>query len=138
VVRVPVQEGEGRLRPTKRVPRPFLLHRHVAEAGVDVCSQLNVIAHGGELQGSTEVLLREVVMAGVVGHPAGHLRESSDCAESVLATVDETRRDLVLQVPDHRSVHVAATHPAVSLSERLHGVLDGVVPGCPELVSIGR
>src|SRR5262245_40131616 len=97
---------------------------------MDICSQLDVIAHRSELQRSGEVLLSKLVVAGVVRHPAGHLCKRSGATESVLAAVDEAGCDLVLQVADDGSVQVAAPNPAVSLAERLHGALDVVAACC--------
>jgi hypothetical protein len=74
VVWVAVEEGEGSLCAPQCVPGARLLHGQVTEARMDMCSQLDVIAHGRELQSSAEVPLREVVVAGVMGHPTGHLR----------------------------------------------------------------
>lgn len=100
----------------------------MTEACVDVCRQFGVIAHRGELQGSPEVLLRELVVASVVGHPTGHLGERCGCAEPILAAVDQAGADLVSQISDDGSVHVATANPAVSFSERLHDAFDCGTP----------
>jgi hypothetical protein len=54
---------------------------------MDMCSQVDVIGHRGELQSSTEVALSGVIVAGVMGHPTGHLRKCSGGAKSVPAAV---------------------------------------------------
>jgi hypothetical protein len=101
VMGLPVQEGDAGLRPLEGVPWAILVHRQVAEAGMDVRCQFDVIGHGAESERSTEMSLRQVIVAGVVGHPAGHLRKSGRRIEELLVAVDETGRNLLLKVLDH-------------------------------------
>jgi hypothetical protein len=68
---------------------------------MDMRRQFDVIGHGAESERSTEVTLREVIVAGVVGHPAGHLRKSGRGVEELLVAVDEARRYLSLEVLNH-------------------------------------
>jgi hypothetical protein len=84
------------------------------------------------------VLLSEVVVTSVVGHPAGHLGERRGCAEPILAAVDQAGTDLVSQIPDDGSVHVATANPAVSFSERLHDALDCITSWWLGLDVLGR
>lgn len=88
----------------------------MAEARVDVSCSLAVVGRGSEALRSLEVLVSACVVAGVVCHPAGHLRQGRGGAELIGRAREQAWRNLVLEVADHRAVHVAAADLAIGVA----------------------
>ncbi|MFI5709803.1 hypothetical protein [Kribbella sp. NPDC051620] len=97
----------------------------MAETGEDVYAEMAILARLGQVERTQEVAVGAVIPTGIVGHPAGHLREPCRSGEDAgilndHIAAEQPGTDVQVQVLDHRGVQMAATNLFVGGPERLH------------------
>ncbi|MFE4540292.1 hypothetical protein ACFRKB_35375 [Streptomyces scopuliridis] len=94
----------------------------MAAAGGYMGGKRQVTGRTSEGKRSGEVACGEVVLARVVGHPAGHLGQGRRCREDLrpAAGVDQARGDPVAEVPHDRPVQASSAGLTVGGTEGVH------------------
>jgi hypothetical protein len=96
------------LRELQRFVWAICLLGEMTHAGVDVSRQLNVTCRGGKAKRAIEMALRDRIMARVVRHPAGHLRQSRCGGIRGGSALAQLGLDLAREIADRCAVEVTA------------------------------
>jgi hypothetical protein len=112
------------LRKLQRFMRATHVLREMTHAGVDVSRQLNVAGRGGKAKGAIEMPLREPIMAGVVRHPAGHLRQGGGGGIRGGRAGAQFGLDLACEIADRRAIEVSAADLSIRGAKCLENGLD--------------
>ena len=94
----------------------------VAQTSKDMCAKLMIVAGPGEAESSAKVLICNLILASVVGHPSGHLGQSSGRAEDATlllrnGAAKELGSDRVLEIAGDRRIEVCAADQTVGATK---------------------